>query len=529
MPEPSERPENWMWRSQKAFRQSAKDVFVEILRELNCPLWHDISLVGFQTDAPAGITIVRIEPEWDGFPLDELKEAFDDLKGIFTPYPEDDDQSDDEWWAALRKHDEYCLELKRAIARALNEGFDTEKCLVFVSPPYQIKNHLVSIVMIVERKGYEAQPHLSEAVSLHGHGQRPSFLYAVIEGFLESLAEEMTKPENGSLTYGTYAVRDVKELLRSAGARFMHTAARPGTGVGVVEIIKHGMYDFFKACNVISSMHYEGGESTGHLIVSERGHPAITVRMEFTQPVDPNDYRKIRKLLEMCESDKWLLFAKGGVYGLGFALDGAYDPKREDLFVVKFVKHHCWEVVHDNQVLMRTTYNEPRLPQPNLDEADLKEKLTEFVPGVGNARATHLVRLAKLVSEANTGTMLVITPDAAAEAKRLADQCFTVRPFSLSAEQLPSVLEIDGAVLLDERGNCHAIGAILDGRATPLGTSARGSRYNSAVRYVQEHPQAVALVVSEDGMVNVVTFVDPERRDVESLRRREERPAREKK
>ena len=49
---------------------------------------------------------------------------------------------------------------------------------------------------------------------------------------------------------------------------------------------------------------------------------------------------------------------------------------------------------------------------------------------------------------------------------------------------------------------------ILDGRASGRGDSARGARYNSALRYVEssDHP-CLAVVVSEDGLVDVITSV----------------------
>ena len=65
---------------------------------------------------------------------------------------------------------------------------------------------------------------------------------------------------------------------------------------------------------------------------------------------------------------------------------------------------------------------------------------------------------------------------------------------------------MDGAVLVDVAGKCHAIGVILDGLASDRCTPARGARYNSAIRYVYSHPDCLVVVKSEDGMVN--TFPD---------------------
>ncbi|HQU43468.1 MAG TPA: diadenylate cyclase, partial [Pirellulales bacterium] len=114
---------------------------------------------------------------------------------------------------------------------------------------------------------------------------------------------------------------------------------------------------------------------------------------------------------------------------------------------------------------------------------------------------------AKEASAQKHGALLVISEGAAQEADRLANDCTRIRPASLDVETFARVTRIDGAVLLDPQGNCHAIGVILDGLASAKGDPARGSRYNSAVRYVEnrksEYP-TLAVVVSEDGTIDFV-------------------------
>ena len=223
MADKPERPNNWMWRNQADFLSYARMSFTKILEELNCKLDHHISLVGFQTDQISGISTVRVDPEDDKFLVVELEEMFDDIKDHYAPYPDDDDLSEEDWRAAYSKHDWFCWELCRGIRDVLKAEYDPERMLCFCSKPYQIKNHLISVVILVSRPDYEAQPHLSEAVSFETRGLWPSFLYAIIEILLEQLAPEMIKPDRGSLFF--FMHRDPKELLRRrAGARFTHTA-----------------------------------------------------------------------------------------------------------------------------------------------------------------------------------------------------------------------------------------------------------------------------------------------------------------
>lgn len=85
---------------------------------------------------------------------------------------------------------------------------------------------------------------------------------------------------------------------------------------------------------------------------------------------------------------------------------------------------------------------------------------------------------------------------------------------------LKQLLNIDGALLIDESGFCHAYGVILDGavgrskNANPLpyADSGRGSRYNSTVLYVHSLSRrhrtkpikVIGVVRSEDGMLDFI-------------------------
>jgi len=61
------------------------------------------------------------------------------------------------------------------------------------------------------------------------------------------------------------------------------------------------------------------------------------------------------------------------------------------------------------------------------------------------------------VHHAGYQSMLVISPSASAEAVRLAKQATVIEPFALTTELVDLVTIIDGAVLIDLDGTCHAI------------------------------------------------------------------------
>jgi hypothetical protein len=117
----------------------------------------------------------------------------------------------------------------------------------------------------------------------------------------------------------------------------------------------------------------------------------------------------------------------------------------------------------------------------------------------------RLFRILEAAIDQPYGTMIVVSDHAEDEAIRLQSQGTRIEPVVLSDEMVRRVAAIDGALLLDSEGRCHAIGVILDGRATSDGKPSRGARYNSALRYVHGAGGAtLAVVISEDGRVDLL-------------------------
>jgi hypothetical protein len=92
----------------------------------------------------------------------------------------------------------------------------------------------------------------------------------------------------------------------------------------------------------------------------------------------------------------------------------------------------------------------------------------------------------------------------------LSNQGTVIAPVPLSKELLEHATAIDGTILADPQGVCHAIGVILDGQAVDESTPSRGARYNSALRYVAAGSvPRMAFVISEDRTLDVVPLLRP--------------------
>ncbi|MCM1122888.1 MAG: diadenylate cyclase [Eubacterium sp.] len=64
------------------------------------------------------------------------------------------------------------------------------------------------------------------------------------------------------------------------------------------------------------------------------------------------------------------------------------------------------------------------------------------------------------------------------------------------------------ALFINHDGKCLAIGVIVDGKIKIEGDAGCGARYNSIANYMGLNPNCVGIVVSEDGMVNVIQNTD---------------------
>ena len=218
--------------------------------------------------------------------------------------------------------------------------------------------------------------------------------------------------------------------------------------------------------------------------------------------------RGIRKLLEVCTSGLHLLCDSSGIYGIGKRSTIDHPSAQQDLFVVDFTGHYKWKLSHTGQDLMVVAYGQPQLPQKPIDEEGFRRKMYAQFEEI---ECENLAELWALVCEApkqQHGTMIVVSDRGEEESKRLGAQSTPIEPIHLLSELIVPMSSIDGAILIDPRCVCYAIGVILDGVASETGDSARGARYNSAVRYIdyakaQGH-RCVIVLVSEDGSIDIV-------------------------
>lgn len=492
---------NYIWPHQRRYREAAQHIAQALFDTLDDDLLPYVQLLALPADPAAGLPVRQVPNETEA----ELPAALFDgavARGLGLPavrqhavtlMPDSDISP-----STLRQRYEY-RNIHDAVQGVLDELDETGAATYqhFAGWPVRINDYLVFSLLRLRRKPLRSYPALQpHRFYTNGRPLANSLLVAALFRFNEECVKSLTEPEPGAGFL--FRPRETDELLRASGRSLLDTPAHAlGADPGVAQL--------FMTLNTISSLRYEGAEGVGRLLLAQRGHPNVAEVFALTCPTELSDYRAVRKLLEMTSHDVHLLADGEKVYALGRQV-GHYEASREDLFDIHFVTHYAWEFAHAGQVLLRSRYGLPTLPRPRLNRLRFKRDLKRTFPEM---RAEKTLLLWEVVLEASRqpkGTLLVVTTEALAEADRLKLQCTLIEPVPLTPLITQLITSIDGAVLLDPEGYCYSIGVILDGKASGHGTSTRGARFNSAVRYVESSPYpCLVVVVSEDGMVDVLT------------------------
>jgi len=478
-----------MWDHQSLFRVTAQLFADGVFNLLDRNLKPEVFLLGLasarETDEPQAVVVEPPTHRYKAADFAHVKSRAAALEPdglrevVYHLHPTDHDRFEKlRWYDLMRTSTEQLL--SGLIER------NGEDRLSFCSLPVSLNGYLVVVVLQLSADTYHSYYALPPHAAMR---TTTSLLEAAVQEFLQdcsrALRETDTDDDRPVLD------RDYNEVLRAAGRRFM---LRPAGG-------NHGLYD---ACNGVAALRHEGDEGVGTMLVARRHHPAVVPVLTLETPITLRDHRSIRKLLELSEGRTSLITDATNVFGLGHLVEPT-DPHFEPLFTVHFTNHYSWELSHNHHVMMKVVTNTPRLPQGRVDEQNFARAIHRVFPAVDTAGIAYLWELTQKASSQANGTILVISEGAAQEAVRLTRQCFRVTPRIMTPSVLRLVTNIDGAVFIDPAGTCYAIGAILDGLATEKGDSSRGSRYNSALRYVESSRYAcLAIVVSEDGLIDLL-------------------------
>jgi sensor domain DACNH-containing protein len=375
---------------------------------------------------------------------------------------------------------------------------DHRRTAIF-SEPVLVDGTRVHIVVTVDTMALEATPRLPEP-DVSG----PTSVRGIIEALILTLVDRCKAGLN-ALDPG--AAED--EVLGGEELDIGLRAVRRMVKTALTIAEQPGGWQVASKLQRIVSQPYEGRWNAGRLIIVSPDHPALTVHIQLAEPISLDRHRSIRKLLESSGPDLAVLMDARHVYGLGTIVSTR--GHREKLFEVAVDPTGGWGLSYAGRELFRVKDSLPWLPEAPLDH--LPEVIGRVFGNECNVKV--LTDLANAAAGNQHGAMLIISKEAAHEAVRLAPQAMRteLKRKSLPPRILGHLTNMDGGVLVDPHGRCHAIGVILDGVATEkTGSPARGSRFNNSVRYLagQDVPATIVLCYSSDGDIKILTKPDNE-------------------
>ncbi len=377
---------------------------------------------------------------------------------------------------------------RRAVADKLDSASRASGRIHFVGVGVTIEDHTVFPVLALQGEQWKELPQLPDDADDDFLTAR-SFQESVVNTVLDVASRELDRQVPGSV------VRiDSESVLRNAADLFVSAVvARTGQEMA---------FGALQAFDAVSAQPYEGRAGKGSILLAPTGDEGILTVMDLEHPVPIGRARSLRKVLELSIGDLHLLCDGREVYGLG-----KIDPEapRPHTFEARISGNGSWELWDGEVPYLRVDNGIPGMPRDILDEDEFSVTVDRVFPEVSARNARFLWQIAVACTQQPHGTILVVHPEAEAEAQRLLPQAYAITPARLGAEALNAATGIDGAVLVSPDGQCHAVGVILDGLATGTGDPSRGARFSSAIRYLAGAGRgAMVIIVSEDGKIDLL-------------------------
>jgi hypothetical protein len=483
----------FMWAYQPHFRASLEYRAKRVFESLGAEIEPKLLLVGLRRpEAPPGHPVC-VEPEDDEWPLSFVDGLGERVEMAFPDHPSQQMFYTDE--TTMREKPERIR--RHVISEEVKRSLDVEGRKIgrrtFCSPAYPVGDYDVVCALQLPEQLFRQYPAFE--ATWQGEAYETSLIHACIRVLLEEGRRGLELPEPGRMA-SIDAMRSEDEIIRRAASNLMRTSFIPG---------KLCYCDLFEAVNRLSQLRYEGKSGVGRVVLASADDPNVDYVLRLAQPAPLTETRWARKLLQMATPETALIAEYNTIVGLGRVSDVSAPP-----FSIEFLDHHQWDLRYGEQVLLRCRFGEVRLPQEPIGKKHFIDNMRRVFVGINEPAIARFKIVLDLLAQLRHGSSLVIARDAAQEAQRLERQGTVIAPTPLTKELIERGTAIDGTILADEHGVCHAIGVILDGRASDESTPSRGARFNSAVRYVTDAPAPrMAFVISEDRTLDVVPLLRP--------------------
>ena len=492
----------FMWGYQPHFRKNLELRAEEVFAELGVNLKPEVLLVGALRQGQKDDNAICVEPEDGKWSLSLFGNLIELIQETVNTHPLQKVIYGDE--PSMRDKPENIRRdsVTSAVRQSLGVYDRDRKVVSFCGVARPVEKFYVVPVIQIPESLFEKFPPLQLPPTDDEYTPKgnQSLVHSAIAVLLQEASKALLDAEPGRAIFST--MRSAPEIVSEAADRFMD----------IPDMLTGSLYgcELFQRLNIISSLFYEGMKGLGSLVLAKPENSAIEYLVRFEDPIPFREPRWARKALQMATADVSLIASAGNIHGLG-RLKRENDSSAVDIFTVDFIDHYHWELRHGDLTLISSRYREPRLPQEPISQNHFTSNFLRLFPGATIEGATHCWNLFLKAATQKHGSMIIVAEDAASEVERLSQQGTSIKPVVMTTSLVESVSGIDGSIILDPQGVCYAVGVILDGAATPQCTPSRGSRFNSAMRYVRSsNKRRLALVFSHDRTFDIIPLLRPQ-------------------
>ncbi|MGD1918095.1 MAG: hypothetical protein ACFCAD_03955, partial [Pleurocapsa sp.] len=439
----------YIWQWQDTFINAVKNLLQGIFNTLELSIVSNTFAIAIPTDSQNSDRVI-FHPQNCRFTPDHFKQVFVLAKHNFDSDPEQFFFMGAAHQNKIHRESLYPKALQQAVRSILQHYDNQRKQTSFCSFPIQKNNYWVITVIQLTSADFDRQYRLTkkehEVPSMRKRRIDRCFLEAIIYRVLKESELELQKPTEGNIAF----LANSERVIEDAASSLLDSIE--------VHINKFNKIDLLSFANAIAAERYEGAASEGRLIICHTNHPDIFAKIKLNNPIDIYNYRGIRKLLEVSSNQMALLCDVESVWGLGIPLD-TYNPSLENLFEIRFLEHHTWELVHAENIMLRVMYMQARLPRSRFDRELFCDRVHQLFE-VDRAPAKRLIMAVEAAVKQRHGTMLVVAPEAEQETIRLAAQSTVIEPVIITKEIISHVSCVDGAILISPDGMIYSLGVI---------------------------------------------------------------------
>ena len=482
--------DQFMWEFQNNFRWLVEYNTKLVLDEVGIPSSDvKVVLIGIATEDHPRHAIC-VEPETGPLQARHLNQVPTRAQEMYESDPESQVRISHPR-AHVSVHRQLFLSARgRAVAEAIEKARIYENLTFFVSQSSPIHGYEVHTCICIPADVIGNLPAFKDdTVNRIPVGK--SVQHEVFRECLRRADKALYLPNPGDLTE-TRILGRPEEIITSAAERFIE---------GTLWRTANTASDLFSALNEVSSLTYERSGAKGNLTVTsyETLEKWLTVR--FSQPVPLRESRTLRKVLQLSDGTTSVLADPTRAYGLGI---GKTAP---DVLEISIPGHAEWDASVNGDKFVTVRYGKATIPNQPLE----LERLIDIAERtIGDANTRRIWEIVEAAQASGKGSTIVMSRDPQAETARLSGEGMPIEPDYLDPQEVIRLGSVDGAVIIGPDGRCHAFGVILDGAADEKGDRARGSRFNSAVRYQNAGKvKSMIVVISDDGTIDLLPQLMP--------------------